>query len=216
MMKDGTPAYSNFDIAGYLTEIILLGCIACASAKACRMEWDGPNMKSPNCPEAAQFVKRDDRGRVRPSRRASRELRRRGSQGPRMKSESIMSFAKKMGLYSICTESTEQIAAWEAAATGVRCARGLPRTRRLDVQAGLQGLESALHPRCRRKPRSPRRSLRRPRSLVHLASQARGMPAHSQRPHHRRASQGQGRQRARLRSSWPERGWSMSPPVSTN
>lgn len=26
---------------------------------------------------------------------------------------SIMSFAKKMGLYSVCTESTEQIAAWE-------------------------------------------------------------------------------------------------------
>lgn len=28
----------------------------------------------------------------------------------------IMSFAKKMGLYSVCTESTEQIAAWEASA----------------------------------------------------------------------------------------------------
>ena len=28
MMKGGTPAYSNFDIAGYLTEIILLGCVA--------------------------------------------------------------------------------------------------------------------------------------------------------------------------------------------
>jgi sugar phosphate isomerase/epimerase len=28
----------------------------------------------------------------------------------------IMKFAKKMGLYSVCTESTEQIAAWEAAA----------------------------------------------------------------------------------------------------
>jgi sugar phosphate isomerase/epimerase len=28
----------------------------------------------------------------------------------------IMSFAKKMELYSVCTESTEQIAAWEAAA----------------------------------------------------------------------------------------------------
>lgn len=27
---------------------------------------------------------------------------------------SIMNFAKKMGLYSVCTESTEQIAAWEA------------------------------------------------------------------------------------------------------
>ncbi len=28
--------------------------------------------------------------------------------------KAIMSFAKKMGLYSVCTESTEQIAAWEA------------------------------------------------------------------------------------------------------
>jgi sugar phosphate isomerase/epimerase len=28
----------------------------------------------------------------------------------------IMKFAKKMGLYSVCTESTEQIVAWEAAA----------------------------------------------------------------------------------------------------
>ena len=30
--------------------------------------------------------------------------------------EAIMSFAKKMGLYSVCTESTEQIVAWEAGA----------------------------------------------------------------------------------------------------
>jgi sugar phosphate isomerase/epimerase len=30
--------------------------------------------------------------------------------------DSIMDFAKKMGLYAICTESTEQIVAWEAAA----------------------------------------------------------------------------------------------------
>lgn len=29
---------------------------------------------------------------------------------------SIMEFAKKMGLYSVCTESTEQVAAWETAA----------------------------------------------------------------------------------------------------
>lgn len=29
---------------------------------------------------------------------------------------SIMNFAKKMGLYAVCTESTEQVAAWEAAA----------------------------------------------------------------------------------------------------
>ncbi len=38
--------------------------------------------------------------------------------------KSIMSFAKKMGLYSICTESTEVVAAWETAAkeTDVRVA----------------------------------------------------------------------------------------------
>ena len=57
MMKEGTPAYSNFDIAAYLTEIILLGCIALRVGEGKRMEWDGPNMKSTNLPEAAQFVK---------------------------------------------------------------------------------------------------------------------------------------------------------------
>lgn len=61
MMKDGTPAYSNFEIAGKLTEIILLGCIALKVGEGVKMEWDGPNMKSPNCPQAAQFVKRDAR-----------------------------------------------------------------------------------------------------------------------------------------------------------
>ena len=61
MMKTGEPAYSNFDIAAYLTEIILLGCIALRVGEGRRMEWDGPNMKSPNVPEAAQFVKRDYR-----------------------------------------------------------------------------------------------------------------------------------------------------------
>ncbi len=30
--------------------------------------------------------------------------------------QKIMAFAKKMGLYGVCTESTEQVAAWEAAA----------------------------------------------------------------------------------------------------
>ncbi|MGO8929589.1 MAG: Gfo/Idh/MocA family protein [Limisphaerales bacterium] len=61
MMRNGTPAYSNFDIAAYLTEIILLGCIATRVGIGRRMEWDGPNMKSPNCPEAAQFVRRQNR-----------------------------------------------------------------------------------------------------------------------------------------------------------
>ncbi|RME92719.1 MAG: gfo/Idh/MocA family oxidoreductase [Verrucomicrobia bacterium] len=61
MMRDGTPSYSNFDIAAYLTEIILLGCVALRVGEGKRMEWDGPNMRSTNLPEAAQFVKRNNR-----------------------------------------------------------------------------------------------------------------------------------------------------------
>ena len=61
MMRDGTPAYSNFDIAAYLTEIILLGCIAVRVGEGKVMDWDGPNMRSTNLPEAAQFVKRENR-----------------------------------------------------------------------------------------------------------------------------------------------------------
>jgi hypothetical protein len=61
MMKEGTPAYSNFDIAAYLAEVILLGCIALRVGEGRRMEWDGPNMLSTNLPEAARFVKRNNR-----------------------------------------------------------------------------------------------------------------------------------------------------------
>jgi hypothetical protein len=61
MMKTGKPAYSNFDIAAYLAEVILLGCVALRTGEGRRMEWDGPNMKSPNLPEAEKFVSRDHR-----------------------------------------------------------------------------------------------------------------------------------------------------------
>ena len=61
MMKEGVPAYSNFDIAAYLTEIILLGCVAMRVGEGYRMEWDGPNMVSKNIPQAAQYVKRNNR-----------------------------------------------------------------------------------------------------------------------------------------------------------
>lgn len=61
MMKDGTPAFSNFDIAAYLTEIILLGCVAMRVGEGVPMEWDGPNMRSPNVPEASKFVSRNNR-----------------------------------------------------------------------------------------------------------------------------------------------------------
>jgi hypothetical protein len=51
--------YSRFDIAARLTEIMLLGCVAIRAGK--RIEWDGPNMRAKNAPEAAHFIKRDNR-----------------------------------------------------------------------------------------------------------------------------------------------------------
>ena len=57
--KGGPTPYSNFDIAAYLTEIILLGCVALRTGK--KLEWDGPNMRALNAPESAQFVKRNYR-----------------------------------------------------------------------------------------------------------------------------------------------------------
>jgi len=61
MMKGGPAAYSNFDVAAYLTEIILLGCIALRSGVGHKLDWDGPNMRATNAPEAAHFVKRQYR-----------------------------------------------------------------------------------------------------------------------------------------------------------
>ena len=52
--KGGKPGYSNFDIAAYLTEIMVLGCVAMRAGK--KLEWDGPNMLAKNAPEASQFV----------------------------------------------------------------------------------------------------------------------------------------------------------------
>jgi hypothetical protein len=52
--KGGPEGYSNFDIAAYLTEIMVLGCVALRVGK--KLEWDGPNMRAKNAPEASQFV----------------------------------------------------------------------------------------------------------------------------------------------------------------
>ena len=57
--RGGNAAYSNFDIAAYLTEIILLGCVALRVGK--KLEWDGPAMKATNAPEADKYVKREYR-----------------------------------------------------------------------------------------------------------------------------------------------------------
>ena len=48
---------SNFDYAGMLTEFILLGNIA-IRRQGKKLEWDGPNMKFPNAPEADRWLKR--------------------------------------------------------------------------------------------------------------------------------------------------------------
>jgi hypothetical protein len=57
--KGGPAGYSNFDIAAYLTEIILLGCVALRVGR--KIEWDGPKMVARNAPEAAPFIRREYR-----------------------------------------------------------------------------------------------------------------------------------------------------------
>ena len=53
--------YSRFDIAAYLTEIILIGCAA-IRLPGRKIAWDGPHMHSPNTPEVAALI----RGAYRP------------------------------------------------------------------------------------------------------------------------------------------------------
>jgi hypothetical protein len=57
--NDPLKCYSRFEIAAQLTEIMLLGCVALRVGK--EIHWDGPNMVARHCPEAAQFVKRENR-----------------------------------------------------------------------------------------------------------------------------------------------------------
>ena len=51
--------YSRFDVGAKLAEIMLLGCVALRVGQ--KIDWDGPNMRVTNTPDAAQFVKRDNR-----------------------------------------------------------------------------------------------------------------------------------------------------------
>jgi predicted dehydrogenase len=71
--KGGPPAGSNFDFAGLVTEVVLLGNIALrvrepSSSRGRRgqrqmpkLHWDGPEMKVTNVPEANEFVHREYR-----------------------------------------------------------------------------------------------------------------------------------------------------------
>jgi predicted dehydrogenase len=60
-IKEHKPqnCYSRFEVAAPLTEIMLLGCVALRTGK--KIEWDSHKMEAKNCPEAAQFIRRQDR-----------------------------------------------------------------------------------------------------------------------------------------------------------
>jgi hypothetical protein len=60
-IRENTPelCYSRFEIAAYLTEIMLLGCVSLRAGQ--KIEWDGPKMVAKNCPEAAPFIQRENR-----------------------------------------------------------------------------------------------------------------------------------------------------------
>ncbi|HEX9047530.1 MAG TPA: gfo/Idh/MocA family oxidoreductase, partial [Verrucomicrobiae bacterium] len=60
-IKAGSPedCYSRFEVGAMLTEIMLLGCVALRVGR--KLEWDGPNMRALNAPEAERFIKRQNR-----------------------------------------------------------------------------------------------------------------------------------------------------------
>jgi predicted dehydrogenase len=62
-IRSGKPetAMSNFDYAAMLTETILLGNVAIRNGKGIKLEWDGPNMKVTNRPEAERFIRTEYR-----------------------------------------------------------------------------------------------------------------------------------------------------------
>ena len=57
--KGGPKPLANFDYAGPLTEMVLLGNIAIRTGK--KLVWDGPNMQITNVPEANQYISRQYR-----------------------------------------------------------------------------------------------------------------------------------------------------------
>jgi predicted dehydrogenase len=52
--KGGPAAGSNFDYAGPLTEVVLLGNLAIRCGR--KLHWDGPSMKATNAPEVEKYV----------------------------------------------------------------------------------------------------------------------------------------------------------------
>lgn len=64
--KGGKPAGANFDHAGLLAQVVLLGNVALRpelreKLTRARLQWDGENMKFTNMPEANEFLRREYR-----------------------------------------------------------------------------------------------------------------------------------------------------------
>ena len=59
--KGGTPIGSRFDYAGPFTETVLLGNLAVKVGEGQVIEWDAKRMRSPNCPEADEYLSREYR-----------------------------------------------------------------------------------------------------------------------------------------------------------
>lgn len=66
--KSGKQACSNFDCAGPFTEMVLLGSVALRTCRIQgrtqmrdRLEWDGPNIKVTNVPEADKYIHKEYR-----------------------------------------------------------------------------------------------------------------------------------------------------------
>jgi predicted dehydrogenase len=53
--KGGPAASGSFEYSARLTELVLLGSVAMRAKKP--LEWDGPNLKATNVPEADRFIK---------------------------------------------------------------------------------------------------------------------------------------------------------------
>jgi hypothetical protein len=57
--KTGEPTSCPFEYAGPLAEAVQLGLVAYRVGQ--RIEWDAPNLKARNCPEADRFIRPDYR-----------------------------------------------------------------------------------------------------------------------------------------------------------
>jgi hypothetical protein len=57
--KTGSPTGCHFDYSGPLTETVLLGTVAYRAGQ--KLEWDADNLQVSSCPEANQYIQRENR-----------------------------------------------------------------------------------------------------------------------------------------------------------